>query len=1037
MSLEGQLRWILRGLRRFLCIVIGFLSFSVEAVDHECHLLNLDDGEYLHQSWQSEDGLRAPIVRALLQCKEGYIWFRTDESIVRFDGIRMEELEIHTTGERGERWLADIIQTKDGSIWASSVNGGLIRIQGEAVRRYDTSEGLLTNYVLSIFEDSKSNLWIGTARGLNLFQNGRFVSYTNKPGLGSDAITAIAEDSEGNLLIGTSRGGLKVMKNDSIRSFTTENLLIHNGILCILEDREKRLWIGTSRGLTCVVDGKPMHYTTDEGLLHNKVKSIMQDRSGDIWIGTQEGLQKFRDGTFQTISVGESTSVDFDGIQFPFAIREDHEGNIWVANNRGLNKLRHQKIKTLTIHDGIAHNIVTSVLEDRNHNLWIGTYGGGLCRLSRGSIARFNTEKGLPSNHVLALAETSDGAIWVGFDSRGITRIKHGDFTHYRADDTNSVSLNTVRVIFKDSRGIIWIGNNAGLYQLQNGRFVDHPSFPNGVVKAIIEDRNCTLWVATTQGLASFKDGEWMIYRRENGLPSNFINTVFEDSDGNLWVTTEHGGIHQKTSRGFTASPPSLSQRILHIQESSFGRFWMTTRNGILSVSRTQLESYAKGQQSSVEVISYGKRDGMQRAQCNGIAQPAGYKSHDGRIWIPTMYGLVTFHPEHISSNDVPPPVVIQQILVDGKTIPVQSVINVAPGNGEIEFNYAALTFQAPERVRYQHMLEGFETNWVTAGERRTARYTNLRPGTYQFRVKASNNDGVWNEAGSVTTITLSPHIYQRPSFYAACILGMVLTGMGINAIRLRRLQTREVQLSYLVEKRTAKLQEALRSMERFNYSIAHDLRAPLRAVRGFTQAICEDYDETFDATGKEYCNRIEQSIERMDQLIDDLLTYGRLTHAEIHMEWIDSHSVLQKVLADFKPIIDEKAALLEVSSPLPKVWANETLLDQILSNLISNALKFVSRERTPQIRIWAEQKKTHTRIYVKDNGIGIAAEHQQRIFRVFERLHGNEAYPGTGIGLAIVEKAAERLEGHVGVISTTDQGSCFWIELSNPETAK
>ncbi|MBA4148517.1 MAG: hypothetical protein H0X66_10425 [Verrucomicrobia bacterium] len=1032
MSLKHQMGLLFRS---FLFLFLLFLFVPrASAIESGCNLLNIDEAEYLHQIWRAEDGLRSPMVKAILQSRSGYLWFCTDESFVRFDGVRFQEIEIKTTAERTDRWFTGLAEAHDGSIWASSLNGGVVRFQGDTLSHYDMSHGLLTNYVLSIFHDSKSNLWVGTALGLNRFENGRFISYTNEPGLVVEAVRAITEDSKGNLWIGTAKG-LVAMRDGLFQTFTTDDLLIFDGVLSLFEDRQGRLWVGTTVGLTCLVDGRPMHYTTDEGLAHNTIRAIFQDRFGNIWIGSQGGLQKYNNGIFSIVRVADSTSVDFDGISFVYALNEDHEGNLWVGNNLGLNRLKIQKIKTLTKNDGLPHNLITSVLEDRDHNLWIATYGGGLSRLASGRITVFTTDHGLPNNHLLGLWQTKDGAIWVGSDQKGVTRIKDGVFTTYTDGNTKErPSENTVRAIFEDSEGTLWLGRNSGMVRLHNGQIIDSPLYPDGNIKKIIEARDGTLWIASTQGLTSLRKNQSVLYTRKNGLPSDLINTVFEDSEGYLWVATESGGIHRKTNQGFSPSPPSLTERILHITEDQSGNLWLSTRNGIFTLSKKQLNSFVSGEQASVEVVSYGRRDGMKRAQCNGIANPAGWNTHDGRIWFPTMYGLVVFDPKTIFNNDAPPPLLMQDISVDGKPFPVQSEFHLPPGEGQIEFHYAALSFQAMERVYYQYILEGFETNWVDAGSRRIARYTNLRPGQYRFRVKASNNDGVWNEAALTTTFSLAPHFYQTKGFYAACVLATVLFGMGINAIRIRQMQRRELQLSQLVEHRTAKLEEALRSMERFNYSIAHDLRAPLRAVRGFTQAICEDYNQAFDATGKEYCKRIEGSIERMDQLIDDLLTYGRLTHTEIHLGWVDSESVFRKVICDFQCIIQEKNARIDASLPLPKVWANSTLLEQIFSNLIGNALKFVSPNESPELKVWAESKPHGTRIYVKDNGIGVASEHQERIFRVFERLHRNEAYPGTGIGLAIVEKAAERMEGRVGVISELGKGSCFWIDLPRPQ---
>jgi PAS domain S-box-containing protein len=232
------------------------------------------------------------------------------------------------------------------------------------------------------------------------------------------------------------------------------------------------------------------------------------------------------------------------------------------------------------------------------------------------------------------------------------------------------------------------------------------------------------------------------------------------------------------------------------------------------------------------------------------------------------------------------------------------------------------------------------------------------------------------------------------------------------------------------VAERTAQLEETVRSLESFSYSIAHDLRAPLRAMKGFTSALLEDYSSELDPIGQDYARRIAEGAGRMDSLIQDLLSYGRLSQVELSFTWVSVRDQIGLILQNYSEEIASWNASVQVKEGLPQLWANPTVFEQVLTNLFSNALKFRPQGRTPEIRIWGEERDGKGRVYIKDNGIGIEPAHQERIFQVFERLHGAETYPGTGIGLAIVRKGIERMGGKVGLESHPGKGSCFWIEL-------
>ena len=1009
-------------------LLIGAFLFSAAYSHAASHISS--DPKYLHQIWRTEDGLPNPYIRSVIQSSDGYLWMATEESLTRFDGMHFEEFDRKTIPGRVDRWCVGLYEGRDKSIWVSSANKGISQLKNGTVKHLTTDDGLLHNYVLSLYEDKGGTLWVGTAIGLCQYKDGKFITRTNDPGLPYAAVRTIYEDRKGDIWVGTSKG-LSRFSNNKFTLFPTDKLA-NEAVMCVFEDSHGVLWVGTAGGVTRIEDGKSTHYTTKQLLLHNAVRAICEDDEGTIWIGTQGGLQRFVDGRLRPVVLKTFNDPDFEGIAFVYSLFVDREGDIWVGTNLGLSRLQQQKFQTITTDDGLLDNLTTLVFEDRHRNMWIGTYRGGLSQIQSNVMTTWTTANGLTDDHILAICEDHEGAIWVGTDGGGVDRFKDGHFTNFRTRDPQA---NSVRLIFEDSAENLWVCNNAGVARLEDGRFIQHTNLPRTGVKAFVEDANSTFWLGWPDGVFRVTPNTTQKFDEKNGLSSRSVNCIFKDSAGSLWFGTDEGLNLWQGKKFVPCQPAGLgNERILQILEDNDGRFWFGTRDGVFCAFRRDLLDFIDKRLTNINVVSFGKKDGMRRAQCNGIASPAGWKSSDGRIWFSTLHGVVAFDPRQMRIKDTPPPVVVQRVLIDEKPISLNDPAELPPGEGEAEFDFTALAYQSPETVQFKYKLEGFETQWRDAGIRRIARYTNLRPGSYTFKVTACNPGGAWNEAGASFAFSLQPHFYQTYLFYFICIAGTALGIVAVHFYRVLSLRQRERELVTLVERRTAKLQEIIKTMESFNYSIAHDLRAPLRAIKGFTNALIEDYNASFDAVAHDYSKRIRLAVDRMDKLIDDLLIFGRITHKEITLTWVDLETVLTRTESELGGEIVQRKGKLQIERPLPQVWANETLLQQILTNLISNGLKFVPAGTQPVVRVWAEKTgERSVKIYVRDNGIGIDSKHYHKIFGVFERLHSTEAYPGTGIGLAIVQKATERMDGKVGLSSTLGSGSCFWIELFEP----
>jgi signal transduction histidine kinase len=429
-----------------------------------------------------------------------------------------------------------------------------------------------------------------------------------------------------------------------------------------------------------------------------------------------------------------------------------------------------------------------SVREDRNGSLWIGTWGGGLNRLKDEKVRAFTTTNGFPDALVLSTCEARDGSLWIGLDfDGGIARLKDGKFTHYTWKD--GLIGAAVRVMHEDRLGRLWIGTSGGLSCFKEGKFTNYTvkdHLAGNTVRTIYEDQEGNLWFGTEGGLSRWNHGQFTNFTRNEGLSDNSVIALYEDKGKNLWMGTANGGLNRYRDGKFTACTSKqglFSDEILEILEDDNGWLWMTCSKGIFRVRKKDLDSLDAGDTDVIASIAYGKSDGMESIHCNGFAKPAAWKAHDGRLWFATSKGLAVVNPATTKINSVAPPVYVEEVVADKKQI--QSLLGragsevrgqvdplwtarfgnrtlrIPPGRGELEFHYTALNFQLPEGSRFRYKLEGVDSEWIEAGGRRVAYYSHVSPGSYRFRVAASNKDGVWNDKGASLDLELQPHLWQ------------------------------------------------------------------------------------------------------------------------------------------------------------------------------------------------------------------------------------------------------------------------------------
>ncbi|MDP1568475.1 MAG: two-component regulator propeller domain-containing protein [Vicinamibacterales bacterium] len=766
--------------------------------------------QYMHHVWQTRDGLPQNTITAVVQTPDGYLWLGTREGLVRFDGARFTVFETRTTPALGHNFVRSLMADRAGRLWIGTSGGGLVRMEHGTFTRFAAADGLPSEMVSALFEDRHGTLWVGTdGGGLARFDGRTFATEPARDALGL-SVRAITEDEDG-LWVGTDDGLAHLAFEGPLRSFGLAEGLTRLSVRSLLRDRQGVLWVGTDLGLHRYAGGRFTVFTTRDGLSHNVIAALHEDRDGHLWIGTDGGgLNRWRDGAFSAFTSRHGLSNDS-----VFALLEDREGSLWIGTNLGgLNRLMNGRMTPLTTREGLANDHLRAIYEDRAGTLWIGTEGGGVNRIRDGQITAITTREGLSNDIVFAIIEDREGSLWFGTDN-GLTRLRNGRIEVFHAG-RGGLSNDSVLALHEGRDGSLWIGTYAGgLNRYKDGRFTAFTTkegLTNDTVNVIHEDRAGVLWIGTRGGgLNRLEDGRLTALTTRDGLTDDLVFALHEDADGSLWIGTYGGGLNRLKDGRLTAvtERQGLFDDVVHrVIEDAEGYVWMSSNRGISRVLTRELHQAADGTLSHVSPIVYGTVDGMRNAECNGGAS-AGTRTRDGRIWFPTIEGAVVIDPARITANTVPPPLAIEDVLVDGVAVPSDGTLRLPTTAQSLEVHFTALSLVAPDAVRFRYRLEGFETEWVQAQNRRTAYYSRLPPGQYRFRVIAANNDGVWNDEGATLDFAVAPRVHETWWFRGGVVLVFLLAGPVFYRVRVRHLTRQKAALERLVAERTTELEAA------------------------------------------------------------------------------------------------------------------------------------------------------------------------------------------------------------------------------------
>ena len=747
---------------------------------------------YGRQSWVMENGLPQNTVQALLQTRDGFVWLGTEVGLVRFDGNGFVVFDRNSKPALPGNDIRSLFESRDGTLWIGT-SDGLASWKNGSVILFTTANGLPGNSIRALAQDGKGALWAWTEQGLARLDGDRFTPF----GTGRDAARTIgftargltafwsdtAEWSNGDetppWAVVAQRAGLAMDQVQFLAALSRSEQAVATNSTLVLE-----------RNGSVV-----QRFGTGSEIPGRRIQALFADREGCLWIGTNEGMTRLVDGKLQKLPVTDplaSASV--------LSFLEDREGNIWVGTETGgLNILRDERFRTIGTRDGLSSDATTSVVEDNAGTLWIGTSENGVNAVSRsgatvGKVKSYSVRDGLSSDVILSLAAAASGDIWVGTPD-GLNRIRKGEISTFTTAD--GLPDDFIRSLLVDVDGSLWIGTRRGLAHTSFGSasvhvetFTQATGLGSDLVGAMARDSQGNLWIATLSGLSRLVGGAHPTitnFTAANGLSSNVITALLPRSNGTLVIGTQDHGLNEWDGNHFSPiARTGLDRTTVHaILDDGHNHLWFATGNGI-----ARCDCDMSGGCS--HWMEFGPADGLRGREMATNSHPSAWRSLDGWLWFATPKGLVEADPAHFPVNSVPPPVTLVRFAADDVEQPLHDLdkLEVPAGHNHFQFDYAGLSFTAPQKVRYRYMLEGFDHQWTEAGARRSAYYTNIPPGHYTFRVQACNNDGVWNTEGTALQFTLRPHFYQTIWFYlllALCAAGLVVLLLRFRLLRAER----------------------------------------------------------------------------------------------------------------------------------------------------------------------------------------------------------------------------------------------------------
>jgi len=990
--------------------------------------------DFLIQTWDTASGLPHNTVRSIAQTPDGYLWIGTENGLARFDGVRFENFDRENTPAlqnpnieylqvdvTGKLWISskDQVATWDGrritipewpllagdqadqllvsrtnEIYFSTIQGCLIHgRRAEAGNWQWTSTAAAGPSVFAM--DARGEIW-RLSLGGKLWHMSGSKPYLVPTPEGAGRVNRLAANFRGELLLAADHELLRLAGGDfqplpppegETNMNATELFPMNNGSFWVVVNGTLWQWqAGAWR-----TKGDPWLFRSPP------LRKVMEDRAGNAWFTRfGNGLARLGpDGHLWNLPATASLPVDRVRCVF-----QDREGNLWAGIDRGgLVRLRTRQFQLLGTAEGLSDPVVLGICQDATGAIWASTYGGGLNRWADGKFTVRNLGPDGSPAYVFTALPDREGRLWVGTRDGGVF-LKDGEMFR-NVVPTNVLAFPT-RALFQDRAGTVWLGSGAGVYCWRGSRlehFAADTELARADVRGFAEDTAGGLWIGTHgNGLHRFQAGQHLALHTEDGLPNEYVRSLFADQDGSVWVGMYGGGLRRwKDGRlAPAAAARDLPDDVIcHFEDDGNGQFWISTHHGLFRVAKAELNAFADGRLKRVACIVYGKFDGLPTVEFSGGIQPAGWHARDGRLWFATDSGLVAVNPAGVTINPCPPPVAVESLLVDGDLFAssrdqgpavrnLAQKILIPAGRTQVEFHFTALSYTAPENVRFQYRLDGLQQEWMEAGPNRVATYNYLPPGNYAFQVRAANNDGVWNETGARVAFELLPHFWQRGWFRTCAVLGVI----GL------------VWLAYYA--RMARLGE----LERLRLRIARDLHDDVGANLASMALIAEAMEKQPAFGEPADLRRI--ALHTIDALRDIVwfIDPARDRLGDLVTRMRDTAPLLLPGLP-----FDFEASVPNPDLHLPPAFRRNVF--PIFKEALHNA---ASHARASRVQIRVEAREGRLRLEVRDDGRGFEEE---------------KITPGNG--LRNLRRRAQELHGAVRFLSTPGQGTRVEFEAPFP----
>jgi signal transduction histidine kinase/ligand-binding sensor domain-containing protein len=963
---------------------------------------------YIVRAWYAEDGLPQNAVTAAVQTHDGYLWLGTYTGLVRFDGARFVVFDdINTPALKNSR-ITSLYESADGTLWIGHETGDVTRFKAGCFEAVPLKAGWTGGKIFSIGADDVGDIWLMNPDGLlTRVRDGKLLS----PEAGAiQGVFAMTGNRQGVLWVNRN-GKVSELRQGELHVLQFEPGRTDCFAFGLCASRDGQVWVEADSRIR-KWDGK--QWVDDRGPAPwgmAPVASFAELSNGYLAAGTGEQGLFLISPTGQMLHFNRTNGLSHNWVR---CLWEDREGNLWAGTGTGLSMLRRSNLSVVSPPDEWQGCAVLSVTTGQDGSLWVGTEGAGIYQWREGVWSHFTSENsGLKNHFVWSLAEDEHGQLWAGTWGGGLF-VRRND--HFDPAPQFGSFFIPAPALLRARDGGLWIGTGEGLLRYKSNHvatFGRDAGIVSPDVRSIVEAANGTVWFGMyAGGLGCLQNGQVRQFRKRDGLASDFVQCLKLETNGTLWIGTFGGGLSRLKNGLFTSVgmekglPNSV---ICHIEDDGLGNFWMSSYGGILRVAKGELEACADGKLSKVHCLVYGEGDGLPTLECSGGLQPAGCRSKDGRLWFPTSKGMAVVDPGNVTTNLLPPPVVIEEFRVDGRLITNTgpSALQIEPGHRRFDIQYTALSFISPERVRFRCRLEGSEEDWVDAGKRRDANYTFVPPGDYVFHVTACNNDGIWNEQGVSFAFRVLPHFWQTGWFRAVTIVSLVVLAGGMTWFETRRRMHRRIER---LERRRALERERARIAN----DIHDDLGASLTQITLLSQSALDELGNAPQAAAR--VDRIYTTARELTRAMDEIVWAVNPQH-----DTLDSLAIyLGKFSQDYL-----RAAGIRCRLRLPEQLPSQPLTADMRHNLflaakeaLNNIVKHASAAEVQITLTLAENSFTWE---VEDNGHGFSSTAVP---------HGSPDRLSSGNGLTSMHRRMGFVGGRCEVQSTPGAGTRvrFWL---------